>query len=786
MVTSFRNLERNLFVVLIGALILTLFSSIGHAKTYEIVSRNVSWICTYESNVIPILKTEGSHIFHVNDIGLPTYTRNHDCYLPLTRCGYYASKCDEYSEFVASFESSLLHVGSNRFTFGVTTTTSNENTEMNHDVFLVFDGREIQLFDIERSGTAFNGSTEVSFSLSDLNKKLADDIDALLARLNNLRSKLESKKAKGDVMPKGYDELVEKVERLDELAKKIKELSKLDPTQVSDTDLAFLDQYADLFPELKEEIKNVIKGINDAKLRLDDEIGNIVADAEDDRNGILDSLSSKYEKEKDFDVSSKDEYRTEDLGDSTDVEMPDVFEDENFDEEDNPYKAYAEEILAELQSTVVGDDVIEREHFLQVVELWGQHQKATLANLQATVGVSKEEWAAFLEAEYSVISFIRHYLGEDGWFNDSPIEAWLKNDIEEMEYDPFLRDKALNLKKALNSWSGNPSPRQILVLETLKALMEAYRASKNRAVADDVQLQSAMPTWLDEATAVVKSVAAIGVGFVPIAGDFIDICEFVTGKEMCDPNGISMPMGWRMLSALGVIAGNGKMWRVVGQNIGGPVAKIGPLVGDLVDKLKDMGATVKKWLKKVLRGYDGGVTELLAKHNLAGKHFTEVVEAIEHVGLKSLDEISAHLEVLKRWKPHFTKNGADTAENVNAILKMEGYTEPAYLAGTKVLKFQTEADDIFYRLHGEENQLGRWLLRKADVDGLTPSEMKVKYALDIKPKYICEVHVPKGTNLQTGLISPNAFGGDPTKVQFQLLEFIPKESYLTPRLLETR
>lgn len=48
------------------------------------------------------------------------------------------------------------------------------------------------------------------------------------------------------------------------------------------------------------------------------------------------------------------------------------------------------------------------------------------------------------------------------------------------------------------------------------------------------------------------------------AGDFIDLCEVVTGKELCNPLGEDLTVGDRMLSGAGLVIGSGQFWRTVG------------------------------------------------------------------------------------------------------------------------------------------------------------------------------------------------------------------------------
>ena len=46
---------------------------------------------------------------------------------------------------------------------------------------------------------------------------------------------------------------------------------------------------------------------------------------------------------------------------------------------------------------------------------------------------------------------------------------------------------------------------------------------------------------------------------------------------------------------------------------------------------------------------------------------------------------------------------------------------------------------------------GQWVMRKEDIKGLTPKEIKNKFALPEEPTYMCEVELPKGTRMHKGV-----------------------------------
>lgn len=84
--------------------------------------------------------------------------------------------------------------------------------------------------------------------------------------------------------------------------------------------------------------------------------------------------------------------------------------------------------------------------------------------------------------------------------------------------------------------------------------------------------------------------------------------------------------------------------------------------------------------------------------------------------------------------------------------KMRKYDNPPYKLGGKVQSIELTEDTTFVRVYskGQSNMKGQWVMRKEDVQGLTPNEIKNKFALPDEPQYMCEVDLPKGTRMHKG------------------------------------
>jgi len=100
-----------------------------------------------------------------------------------------------------------------------------------------------------------------------------------------------------------------------------------------------------------------------------------------------------------------------------------------------------------------------------------------------------------------------------------------------------------------------------------------------------------------------------------------------------------------------------------------------------------------------------------------------------------------------------------------------GYENPPYLPKSKVQHIELKEDTKFCRVYDGENSgmYGGWVMKASDLEGLTPEEIQDKYALPQKPIMICDVTIPAGTKLRTGLCNPLEGWGKGGGVQFDLM-----------------
>jgi filamentous hemagglutinin len=85
-------------------------------------------------------------------------------------------------------------------------------------------------------------------------------------------------------------------------------------------------------------------------------------------------------------------------------------------------------------------------------------------------------------------------------------------------------------------------------------------------------------------------------------------------------------------------------------------------------------------------------------------------------------------------------------------------------------------DDIYVRVHGENNMARSWMMKQEAIKGLTPAQIKSKFALPELPTFMSEVSVPAGTRIRTGVVNP-VFGGIGNATQYELLQRLPTSAF---------
>ena len=84
-----------------------------------------------------------------------------------------------------------------------------------------------------------------------------------------------------------------------------------------------------------------------------------------------------------------------------------------------------------------------------------------------------------------------------------------------------------------------------------------------------------------------------------------------------------------------------------------------------------------------------------------------------------------------------------------------------------------------YNERGVSNQSGRWIMRKSDIEGLSPAEIAEKYALPKEPTHMCDVNLPPDYRLECGIANGIDGWGAGGGLQFDTMgDFLPKTSFI--------
>ncbi|MGK3998730.1 hypothetical protein [Sorangium sp. So ce1024] len=491
---------------------------------------------------IPELEREGTAIFRVNQTPLPTYG------VP----GALQSHGDgsQSNTREAEFDSVLLRMGRNDFHFGVHTVRGGDWCTHAHDVVhLVSEplGLNKPLFNIRRDGTGFEGSTDVDLSLAEINPKLARDIAELEVRVARLMTELLRDAAR-------VADLRAKMDLLRQLDTELHDLVQRPLDEISRTDLdAILDRYEDVVDaETRAAMQQLVDDLKKSVSDLEQELGRLLDEFGAQADEVAD-LATQDARAEGWEPDDPWSYALGE-GDVPWVEVPDVAEvDGAFDEGRDPYAAYADAVIAALEAAVSGGVVVARADFVANVRAWRENSAALEIALRDRMGVSLAETNAFLKAQNRITAVVRRYMDASDWFVDSPVPADLRAVVDTV-LKPRFDALADQMKDSLNLWTGQALDlEQTQLYQTISAFAGAMST-----VGEGVDAYAGVMQTLVHAT------TRIGVGFVPVVGPALDLCEAVTGKAWCLPSGQELSDEERIFSGVGFGLGAiGHVWHGV-------------------------------------------------------------------------------------------------------------------------------------------------------------------------------------------------------------------------------
>jgi hypothetical protein len=300
---------------------------------------------------------------------------------------------------------------------------------------------------------------------------------------------------------------------------------------------------------------------------------------------------------------------------------------------------------------------------------------------------------------------------------------------------------------------------------------------------DDGQMQTG-----DSAVKIAQNALDLAAGFVPGVSLAHDLHSIITGENFLTGELVSDVERGLLIGTLVVpsaVSGSAKIMAKVGTMLAKHADQM-PVAAKLLHYLSQSDGLFSKLVhnpcttslhfrrmapwKHVIGFFFGTVALAANPCATVGEATGEGLQTARSIGLTN-DEFVKHARVIERWDNSYKVNKISSADEVNLELKLN-YPEGPYSSGTKVIDFRTTHPEVFYRVHTELRKEGRWLLRKGDIEGLSPMEIREKFALSSMPTHISEAHVPAGTNIRTGHIGKNAFGGDETAVQYELRDVV--------------
>ncbi|WP_437896506.1 hypothetical protein [Sorangium sp. So ce124] len=565
------------------------------------------------------LEREGEAFFEVNQTPLPTYS--------VPDALRIEADGSQSNIFEAEFDSVLLCTGSNDFHFRVHTVNGGDWCTHSHEVVhLVSEplGLNKPLFDIRRDATGFEGSRSVDLSLTEINPALARDIEILLAEIAKERAALVAN-------ARAVGLLAEKMDLLQELDTELKDLVGRPLDEISRTDLeAILDRYKDaVAPETRAAMEQLVDDLKKSVSDLEDEVARLMDEFGAQADEVAD-LATEDARAEGWDPDDPQAYA---LGESEvpGVEVPDVAGvDGAFEEGRDPYAAYADAVLAALEADVSGRVVVLRADFVANVRAWRANSAALEIALRDRIGVSLAETNAFLKAQNRITGFVRQFMDASDWFEDSPVPADLRAQVDTV-LKPRFDALADQMKDSLNQWTGDGLDlEQTQLYQTISAFAGAMST-----------VSEGFEAYAEVMQTLVHATTRIGVGFVPVLGPTLDLCEAVTGKEWCVPSGRELSDEERIFSGLGFGLGAvGHIWHGVAAAGALPPRGI-RIAGEIaaVDKVVVKGFEV--WRLRGFKTLKGHVTEagFNTFEKAAISHMTREGRALLGVGDEGVREM---------------------------------------------------------------------------------------------------------------------------------------------------
>jgi hypothetical protein len=512
------------------------------------------------SCVVPGLEVEGQANFDVNDFPIPTYTQ----WDTLQQGAYGAFAVHQH----APFSGTLLQIGTNSFYFGIGENQTTPCLNLADSVRLYGPGVDRLLFTVERIGDTFSGTTSLSLSLREIDPSLANSLDNLRRAIADARASLLTMAADADIV-------LSNLGRLDDLERALDHLlsQSFDELSVDELD-AILSAYDDIIPGVTEQLVTFLSDLHANVEELRVEIARLNGAVADQIARVPDIISASAN----FDPTDPRWFEPVDTTTPLpEIDVPDILGSDPWDETNDPYRDYADEIVGKLSATIRDGVIHDRAQFLEVFHGWRTNVVSLQGALERRFSVSAREWAAFITSKNRVLNAIEPHIDNEGWLRDAPIPPNVRAFVS-LLYDikvvQGFRARAEALQWHLNQWRGHLTERQQAVLDIMLLMDELV----------EERLAQDLPEQEDEFWPSIGDVIDGAIALSP-AGDFMDACAAITGRENCNPLGRELSFEERVYSAAGVVVGSGAAWKAAAAGVGAAGSRVLRRLGDVLDEL---------------------------------------------------------------------------------------------------------------------------------------------------------------------------------------------------------
>lgn len=153
----------------------------------------------------------------------------------------------------------------------------------------------------------------------------------------------------------------------------------------------------------------------------------------------------------------------------------------------------------------------------------------------------------------------------------------------------------------------------------------------------------------------------------------------------------------------------------------------------MLDEMADVDAPIDDWQSHI--------------QPITYRSAEEVNEELSQTATKALPSVASSMGMSM---PSMT-------ETLQPMINMTSLYKPPYETGTQVLFFKTLEPTQWVRVHTDRNPIGRWIMLKKDIVGLTPQQIQIRYALPTIPTTVSYIEFPPLSFLSMGKVQYHQF-----------------------------